>query len=165
MKRAIVVISSVLLGLVLATSANEAQLVSTPERGDRRFRDPVLAWNAIALQAVADDHSGLFGPPEQGGPTRTARALAIVHAAVYDAVNSIDRSHMPYLTLVRLRPHTDVSLAATVAAAAHGTLVALYPSQDDVFDEALERHLSRIRHGEARRRGLEVGQIVAEQLL
>src|SRR6188768_5345 len=38
--------------------------------------DPILKWNAIALQAVVDDHSGTFGPPDQGGPTRAARALA-----------------------------------------------------------------------------------------
>jgi hypothetical protein len=165
MQRASVVTSGVLLGLVLAMSTSEAQVVSTPERGNRRFRDPVLAWNAIALQAVADDHSGPFGPPEQGGPTRTARALAIVHAAVFDAVNSIDRSYMPYLTLVRLRPHAHVSIATAVSAAAHGTLVALYPSQKEVFDEALARHLAHVNHGEARQLGLEVGRIVAEGLL
>jgi hypothetical protein len=165
MKRAMVVAGSFLLGIVLATSGSEAQFVNPPERGHRQFRDPVLAWNAIALQAVADDHSEIFGPPEQGGPTRAARALAIVHAAVYDAVNSIDRSYTPYLTLVRRRPHTDVSLAAAVAAAAHGTLVALYPSQEEVFDEALARHLAHIRHSAARRHGLEVGRTVAKQLL
>ena len=31
--------------------------------------DPVLRWNAVALDAVAQDHSGSFGAPEQGGPT------------------------------------------------------------------------------------------------
>ena len=165
MKRTMVIASGVLLGVVLATSGSEAQFVSTLERGHRQFSDPVLAWNAIALQAVADDHTEIFGSPEQGGPTRTARALAIVHAAVYDAVNSIDRSYTPYLTLVRLRPHTDVSIAAAVAAAAHGTLVALYPSQEDVFDEALEHLLARIRDDEAKQSGIEVGRTVAERLL
>ena len=128
MKRAMVVASGFLLGIVLATSGSEAQFGSPPERGHRRFRDPVLAWNAIALQAVADDHTEIFGSPEQGGPTRTARALAIVHAAVYDAVNSIDRSSMPYLTLVRLRPHTDVSIAASSPSAEHRCVVQITPS-------------------------------------
>jgi hypothetical protein len=165
MKRTVIVISSVLFGVALATSARATQFGKHPEHGERRFRDPVLAWNAIALQAVADDHTGTFGPPDQGGPTRTARALAIVHAAIFDAVNSIDRSYQPYLTLVRLRPHADVSLAAAVAAAAHDILVALYPAQRQVFEAALARHLEHIHHDEARQRGLEVGQTVAEHLL
>src|SRR5438046_2288208 len=45
--------------------------------------DAVLRWNAVALQAVVDDHSGTFGPAEHGGPTRTSWALAIVHIAMY----------------------------------------------------------------------------------
>jgi hypothetical protein len=87
--------------------------------------------------AVTDDHTEIFGSPERGGLTRTARALAIVHAAVYDAVHSIDRSYTPYLILVRLRPHTDVSIAAAVAAAAYGTLMALMGS---------DRHAGSLRN-------------------
>ena len=165
MQRDVGITSGVLLGLILAMSVSEAQFVSRPDRSNRRVSDPVLLWNAIALQAVVDDHSGTFGPPEQGGPTRTARALAMVHAAVFDAVNSLDRSYTPYLTLVRLRPHPEVSIAAAVAAAAHGTLVALYPAQRAVFDAALTGHLAHLPHGEVTRLGLDVGRIVAEQLL
>src|SRR5262249_8395101 len=58
--------------------------------------DPVLDWNAVALNAVMIDHTLPGGT--QTGPARTARALAIVHAAIYDAVNSIDGSYTPYLT-------------------------------------------------------------------
>src|SRR4051812_18077620 len=53
--------------------------------------DMVLGWNSVALQAVANDHSG--GVSSQAGPTRTARALAIVHVAISDAVSNIDRSY------------------------------------------------------------------------
>src|SRR5262245_46668543 len=59
--------------------------------------DAILRWNAVALQAVVDDHSGTFGPAAHGGPTRSSWALAIVHIAMYDAVNAIDGSHDPYL--------------------------------------------------------------------
>ena len=165
MTRAMVIASGFLLGIVLTTGGGEAQFVSPPERGHRQSNDPVLVWNAIALQAVADDHTEIFGSPEQGGPTHAARALAIVHTAIYDAVNSIDRSYTPYLTLVRLKPRTDISIAAAVATAAHGTLVALYPSQEAVFDEALEHHLARIRDDAAKQSGIEVGRTVAERLL
>src|SRR5882762_2471549 len=56
--------------------------------------DSVRRWNAIAISANALDHtpvapgeSRVFG--EQLGPGRTSRALAIVHIAIFDAVNAI----------------------------------------------------------------------------
>ena len=72
-------------------------LIAAPlaHAADPPGRDSVLDWNAILLQANADDHT--FGSPEQGGPTRTSRAMAIVHAAIFDAVNSIEPMAEPYL--------------------------------------------------------------------
>src|SRR5437588_11559801 len=52
----------------------------------------VLRWNALALDAVRDDHA-LTGPHLNAGPARSARALAIVHAAMYDAANSITHAY------------------------------------------------------------------------
>lgn len=125
--------------------------------------DPVLFWNAIALQAVANDHSGTFGPPEQGGPPRSARALAIVHAAIFDAVNSIDRSFKPYLTLVP--GAADANVHSAVATSAYLTLVALYPSQRPFFDTARQIHLSLIPPSPGKSKGIQVGAIVANAIL
>jgi Vanadium chloroperoxidase N-terminal domain len=61
--------------------------------------DAILFWNDIALTAVANDHTGSPAPLEQGGPTRTSRALAIIHVAMFDAFNSIDRSFTLHLQL------------------------------------------------------------------
>ena len=51
--------------------------------------DAILHWNQIALDANKTDFStadpAQDPSPEQGGPTRTSRALAIVHVAMYDA--------------------------------------------------------------------------------
>ncbi len=129
--------------------------------------DPVLEWNAIALVAVVDDHSGTFGAPEQGGPTRTARALAIVHIAMYDAVNAIVGGYEPYLAVTGLPPGTieNASLEAAVAQAAHDTLVALYPSQDAVFDTALQRVLNSIPTHHGRSAGRLVGATAALNIL
>src|SRR5690349_9696811 len=66
------------------------------QAGDPAGRDAVLDWNSIALQLQADDHTGLFGPAEQPGPGRSARALAMVHLAIFDAVNSIEPRATPY---------------------------------------------------------------------
>jgi len=141
-------------------------LASSPGGADpSSVGDPVLHWNAIALQAVADDHTGTFGLTEQGGPTRTARALAIMHAAIYDAVNSIDRSHEPYLTLVPVKGHGRVSIDAAVAEAAHAALVALYPAQRRVFHEALRSHLAEIHNHHGKALGIVVGHLAARRLL
>jgi hypothetical protein len=48
--------------------------------------DVVVDWNAIAVDAP---------PPAVVGPAH-ARILGYVHAAIYDAVNGIDRRHAPY---------------------------------------------------------------------
>src|SRR5262245_65786455 len=77
--------------------------------------DVILEWNAVMLQANAVDHSG--SAPEEGGPTLTARAFAIISAAMYDAYNSINRIGDPYLTVA---PNADhASDDAAVAQAAH----------------------------------------------
>src|SRR5262245_64718722 len=60
--------------------------------------DVILQWNAIALDALKNDYA-LGHTPDQGGPTRDARALAIVHAAMFDALNSIRGQCVPYLTI------------------------------------------------------------------
>jgi hypothetical protein len=120
----------------------------------------VLDWNEILLQANADDHT--FGSPEQGGPTRSSRAMAIVHAAIFDAVNSIEPTAKPYLAQ---KPGKGASIDAAVATAAHDTLVALYPSQADVFDEAYEDYLIDIPKSSSKNKGVEIGRYVANKIL
>jgi hypothetical protein len=126
--------------------------------------DAVLDWNAYLLQANANDHDPQVVPsPDQGGPTRTARAFAIVHAAIYDAVNSIDGSYTPYLA-----PITNAegaSIEAAVAQAGHDTLVALYPQQQALFDRELADYLAGIPGGPAKTQGIAVGGAAAQAIL
>jgi hypothetical protein len=126
--------------------------------------DFVLDWNAIALQAVANDYTpSVVATPDQAGPTGTARALAIVQAAVFDAVNSIDGSYQPYL--VSYRGYDHASIGAAVSQAAHDTLSTLYPHQCASFDKALRVSLSKIPDGQAERQGVELGGRVARLIL
>ncbi len=62
--------------------------------------DGILHWNAIALEAEADDKSGIFGSADAAGPTGASRALAIVHVAMFDAINSVLGQYEPYLIKV-----------------------------------------------------------------
>jgi len=101
-------------------------------------------WNQIAIDASGLDHSPVapgetrvFG--EQFGPGRSSRAMAIVHIAIFDAVNAISRSHRSYTNVAPVTP--DVAMNAAIAQAAHDTLTVLYPSQKQSFDAILDDDL------------------------
>src|SRR5213595_3277509 len=115
--------------------------------------DMVLQWNAVALDAVAAD--GVAAPADQGGPARASRALAIVQAAVYDAVNTIDGSYTPYL-VTDVKPPKGASIEAAAAQAGHDTLVSLYPYLQSMFDSALAADLAHIPSAKAKA-GVAVG--------
>jgi hypothetical protein len=123
--------------------------------------DPVLFWNAVALQATAVDH-GINAPHLQFGPTRASRALAIVQGAVYDSVNSIDPESSPYV--IQVKPAKDASLTAAVAEAAYNTLLRLYPYQKAFFDTELAASLKNIPT-QAKVDGMAVGLTVANAVL
>ena|ERR1043165_8443429 len=62
---------------------NLVSVIGIPARGD-----VVTDWNNAALNAI---RAGSTAPPV------ASRGLAILHAAIYDAVNGIVRTHEPYL--------------------------------------------------------------------
>jgi hypothetical protein len=123
--------------------------------------DTVLEWNAIALQVQVLDNA-LGGPAQQAGPTRASRALAIVQAAVFDAVNSIDGSYTPYL--VAVNAPAGASIDAAAAQAAHDTLSALYPAFKAGLDAALAADLAK-NPGPAEQGGVFVGHTAAATIL
>jgi hypothetical protein len=126
--------------------------------------DFVLDWNAVALRAAANDHTpAVVAAADEGGPTRTARALAIVHGAIFDAVNSIDGSCAPYL--VSIHAPKGTSMAAAVAQAAHDTLVAMYPQQRAAFDAALTSALKQVHDGASEAQGVALGAHVARDIM
>jgi hypothetical protein len=124
--------------------------------------DVVLEWNAIALDALKND-SLLGANAKQVGPTRDSRALAIVQAAVFDAVNSIDRSYEPYL--IQVSAPRGASIDAAAAQAAHDTLAALFPDFKPTLDKDLAADLADVHSARARDEGVAVGQIVAAGIL
>ncbi len=79
--------------------------------------DAVTHWNDVLLNIVRAG-GGPPGPISRGG--------AMMHGAIYDAVNSIVPTHAPYL--ISVPTTTDASLEAAIAYAAHDTLAAAFPS-------------------------------------
>lgn len=104
--------------------------------------DAILYWNDVALEANRRDFSNEPGKdkpsPEQGGPTLSSRALAIVHLAMYDAHAGVvnNAATLPRYLAAPASPAAGASAAAAVAAAAHACLSALYPRQKAHFDTA-----------------------------
>ena len=70
--------------------------------------DVVTDWNTAALNAIRADRKT---PPE------ASRALTILHASIYEAVNGIARTHKPYF--VKERGPLTASQEAAASAAAH----------------------------------------------
>ena len=124
--------------------------------------DIVLEWNALALEANKIDH-GVGAPHLNAGPGRSARALAIVHGAIFDAINAIDGSYTPWL-VTDVHPQRGASIDAAAAQAAHDTLAALYPYLKSTYDTALANDLKHISDTAAAR-GVAVGQAVASEIL
>jgi hypothetical protein len=127
----------------------------------------VLQWNEHAIIAI---HNLPGGAPAGAGQTPPVGSLhlAMVQAAVYDAVNAIERGHEPYLRgLPRASRHA--SKAAAAATAAHHVLVGLVPAfTPDVrayLDSAYTASLATISNGSKKRAGIAIGAAVAAKML
>jgi hypothetical protein len=148
-------------GLIVSMVCSSSGLAQPPDRSFRRNEDPILAWNQVLLDANAIDST--LAVPDNPGPTYTGRAFAIVSVAMYDAFNSIDGRYEPYLSDVAGYGRADPR--AAVGAAAYATLSDLYPQQAERFDGLYEEWLSLIRPGTPRDLGVELGEIVAAEIL
>jgi membrane-associated phospholipid phosphatase len=125
----------------------------TEERSGGR-PDMVLRWNWAALEAIRADATP---------PPVAARNLAMVHVAIYDAVNAIRRTHQVFRFPAVAAPAASPEAAA--ASAAHSVLVALYPRQRAYFDHVLRKSLAEVPPGPGRDDGMDLGRFVAGKVL
>jgi len=95
-----------------------------------KAEDPIADWNLIAEKAVK---TAGHAPPV------AALDFAIVHLAIYDAVESIDRRYEPYHAFV---PGATGLLSAAAAKAGHDVLVGLFPAQLATLDSAYANFLT-----------------------
>jgi hypothetical protein len=134
---------------VAATSARAAQDAAPAA-------DPVIQWNRFLLNVQKT-------PGDQPATVHPTYELAMLHAAIHDAVVTIDHSGLRYLTHVHAVQ--GASVAAAADAAAHDTLVKLYPSLRASIDPQYAALLARVPAGPRKVLGVRVGQRVAAQLL
>jgi PAP2 superfamily len=134
---------------LFSCSASTALLIGTLAHAD-----VVTDWNNAALNAI---RAGSTAPPI------ASRSLAILHAAIYDAVNGIDRTHEPYL--VQSEVPASASGEAAASAAAHEALVNLFPAAASSFDTLYAAILATIPNGPHKLAGIVWGEFVANQIL
>jgi hypothetical protein len=139
----------VTLFLVCITAINLASSIGTPANAD-----VVTDWNNAALDAI---RAGNTAPPI------ASRSLAILHASIYDAVNGIARTQERYL-VPSVAP-TSASRPAAASAAAHRTLVNLFPASRSSFDALHAAILAGIPDGSHKRVGIIWGEFVVTVIL
>jgi len=118
--------------------------------------DAVLDWNAYAAKAIVT--VGGQAPP------RALIRLAMVHLAIYDAVNAIEGAPFEgYASVPAVnRPASEEAAAAT---AAHDVLVALFPAQAADLGALYAASLAALPDDIAKENGITVGQQAASAIL
>lgn len=116
--------------------------------------DVIADWNAKA-EAIAIEKKML--------PPPNARMMALLHVAMFEAVNAIDRRYAPYG--IKLEANKGASREIAASAAAHKVLVTLHPDQRAGLDTVLAATLSSVPDGDAKTKGSELGSNAAAQVL
>ena len=116
--------------------------------------DVIMDWNAKA---------DAIGIEKQLPNVPNARGQAMLHVAMFEAVNAIDRRYAPYK--LNLAAERTTSKEAAAASAAYDILVALYPDQKADLDATLAASLSGIAETEAKSKGIELGKKAAAGII
>jgi membrane-associated phospholipid phosphatase len=138
------------MGLSVATK----DAVSATSNG---VPNQVIQWNKTLLVILRTPNS----QPANLHPTRS---YAMLHVAIYDAVDAIDGGNALY----RVAPpfvSPRASKEAAAAVAAHDVLSTLYPSFQSQLDAQLQQALSEIPASKNKDDGISIGKIVAAQIV
>jgi len=111
----------------------------------------IVSWN----QRAQATFPATFGP-------LTSRQYTILHIAMFDAVNAIERGYTPFRAHVA--SSSGASAKAAAAQAAHDVLVSLVPTSAATYDTFLTQDLAGIPPG-LRKQGVAVGRAVAAEIL
>ncbi len=123
-----------------------------PLRATQLSADEIIDWNNVLLDAIRTNSIS---------PLPGARISAAMNTAMFDAVNSIARTHYPYHVDLTADPGTSRQAAA--AQAAHRVLSGLFPAGQATYDAALANSLSGVPDGPGKTAGIELGNTVAPQ--
>ncbi|MGH2405212.1 MAG: vanadium-dependent haloperoxidase [bacterium] len=148
-----ILIGAVLIGLLVA-GLSPVRLAAQSPAGN-----PVLEWNQIFIDTLIATNT----------PNSSSQRLgAIIHTAIFDAYNGIERRFAPIFVLKSAPP--GASRRAAVIAAAYTALVSLFPSRQAALDASYMASLAALSDdaedgGKSRERGLSWGREVANMVL
>ena len=148
---------SAFVTVILAAGSPAAFVTPSAHAAEsNRSENAVIVWDRNAQSAIWD----VAGQQ----PQVQARSFAMVHGAVYDAVNAIaGRPYQPYL----IAPATNgqESVNAAVGTAAFQVLSSLFPAQQTRLQTQYDEWLAAIPNGSAKRRGISVGSQTAAAMI
>jgi hypothetical protein len=128
------------------------------------------AWFALGAHAPASanvitdwDEKAVAFLQTRMVPPVAYRAMAIVHIAMFDAVNSIEPRYRPYYAQLPVTGETSKDAAA--AAAAGAVLIKVVPDVASDIQGALKSYLSAIPESDAKSNGIKLGEAVAAKIL
>jgi hypothetical protein len=116
--------------------------------------DAISDWTAKANAVAAE---------ERESPRSRARTLAIVNAAMFEAINAVEHGDTPHELNISADRNTSIEAAA--AAAAHDVLVALYPDRAPDLSPALAASLAGIANNVPKAKGYALGKDAAAAIL
>jgi len=134
---------------ILLAGVFASLLLTTAARADM-----VTDWNARAET---------IGIEKQIAPAFNARQMAILHVAMFEAVNAVERRYAPYR--LNLTADRDTSKEAAAAAAAHGVLAVFHPERETALTSALTAALATIPDGDAKTKGVALGKKAAAEMI
>jgi hypothetical protein len=140
---------------VLAATIGAWVVVGAPTSA---FANVITDWDDKAIVAVTP-LSSLGGT----SPYMAQRMMAMVHAAMFDAVNSVERRYRPYLVQLPADPGTSKEAAAAAAAAA--VLSTIDEKTAGEMKTALASYLASVPDSAAKSDGLKLGEAVAAKVL
>ena len=129
-------------------------ILHSPVAGTSALADAISDWNEKTVAFVT---SRPMSPPQ------AERVMAMVHAAMFDAVNSIERRYRPLLVQLPSAPTTSKEVAAAVAAST--VLARLHPVASGEHKSALTAYLTAIPPSNAKTDGIRLGELVAARII
>ncbi len=165
-------LASAATGIAILAAATATMALGNPVSGARASQaseqDPnqVLEWNQIFVETLIATNTA---------NSSSQRLGAIVHTAIFDAYNGIERRYTPILVQnvdgdgARLVP-SGASRRAAVVAAAYTALVGLFPTRAIPLSESYSASLAALSDdggdgGQSRERGIAWGIEVAQAVL
>ncbi len=166
-----------LLAVTVSALAVGAAVTVSQTRADERYEPDLpprstTSWCAESCDAVVTDWSLTAYHVIQAAdgyqdPMAASRSLAMMHAAMHDAVNAVSARYQAYALGTRPARADQADAAVAAVVAAHDVLAGLYPqpAAQSLLKAALQQSLFDAGIGPAVDAGREVGKAAAGAML